>query len=43
MTGRYTGRILEVLRVVSTIMLLGAVALGWSLLRRARRPRTSEA
>jgi protein SCO1/2 len=42
-TGRYTGRILEVLRVVSTITLLGALALGWSMLRRARRHRNSEA
>ena len=42
-TGRYTGRILELLRVVSTIMLLGALALAWNLRRRARAARTSEA
>jgi protein SCO1/2 len=41
-TGRYTGRIIEGLRVVSMLMLLSALALGWSLLRRARRHRHSE-
>jgi protein SCO1/2 len=42
-TGRHTGRILEVLRVVSTITLLGALAVGWNMLRRARRRRHSQA
>ncbi len=42
-SGRYSGLIIEVLRVASIVMLLGLLALAWSLLRRARRPRTSEA
>lgn len=42
-TGRYTGRIVEALRVLSTIALLGALAFGWSILRRARRRRHSQA
>ncbi len=42
-TGRYTGTILEALRVLSTITVLGAIALGWSMLRRARRRRQLQA
>ncbi len=42
-TGRYSGLIMTVLRAVSTIMLLGGLALAWTLLRRARANRTSEA
>jgi protein SCO1/2 len=41
-TGRYTDRILEVLRVLSTIAVLGALAFGWSLFRRARHRRHSQ-
>jgi len=33
---------MTVLRAVSTIMLLGGIALAWTLLRRARANRTSE-
>ncbi len=42
-TGRYSGLIMTVLRAASTIMLLGVLALAWNLMRRARRPRASEA
>jgi protein SCO1/2 len=42
-TGRYTGRIIEALRLASMLMLLGALAFGWHLLRRTRRQRHSEA
>ena len=42
-TGRYSGLIMTVLRAASTIMLLGVLALAWTLMRRARRPRTSDA
>jgi protein SCO1/2 len=38
-TGRYSGLIIAVLQAVSTIMLIGALALGWTLLRRARAAR----
>jgi protein SCO1/2 len=41
-TGRYSDLIIAVLRAVSTIMLLGVLALAWTLLRRARAARTSE-
>jgi len=39
----YSALIIEVLRVASSIMLLGVLALAWILLRRARRARTLEA
>ncbi len=39
----YSALIIEVLRVASSVMLLGVLALAWILLRRARRARTSEA
>jgi len=39
----YSALILEVLRVASSVMLLGVLALAWILLRRARRARTLEA
>jgi len=39
----YSALIIEVLRVASTVMLLGVLALAWVLLRRARRARTLEA
>ena len=42
-TGRYTARILEVLRVLSAIAVLGVLALGWNMLRHPRRHRNSEA
>jgi len=42
-SGRYNALIVEVLRVASTVMLLALLALAWVLLRRARRPRNSEA
>jgi len=42
-TGRYSDLIIAVLRAVSTVMLLGALALAWTLLRRARAARTTEA
>jgi protein SCO1 len=38
----YSALIIEVLRAASVVMLLGALALAWILLRRARRARTSE-
>lgn len=41
-TGRYSDLIIAVLRAVSMIMLLGAIAFGWNLLRRARAARTLE-
>ena len=39
----YSALIIEALRVASSVMLLGALALAWILLRRARRARTLEA
>jgi protein SCO1/2 len=42
-TGRYSDLIVATLRIVSTIMLLAALALGWNWLRRARAARTLEA
>ncbi len=42
-SGPYSALIMNVLRAASTIVLLAMLALGWTLLRRARRPRTSEA
>jgi len=41
-TGRYSDLIIAALRAVSLVMLLGAIAFGWNLRRRARAARTSE-